>query len=200
MTAEQRILSEASSLFLQFGVRNVTMDEVAQKLGISKKTIYQHFRNKADMIFQVANAYFAEEEAVSNRISQDAPNAVAELIGILNWTQQTLRTISPTLLIEVQKYYPKTWQLFDAFRSGFLFQKVHENLTRGIQEGLFRQNLNLEIVSRFRTAQIESSIDNKLFPTDRFDMLTVQHQMMDLYVHSIATPAGLKEYQQLLEK
>lgn len=195
---EQRIIQQASHLFLQFGVRNVTLDELAQQIGISKKTIYQHFSNKADMIFQVAKSFLKQEEAVSEKICQEAPNAIVELLGLLNWTLKTIHSLSTTLISDLKKYYPTSWQLIEDFLTGYVYQKVRDNLAKGIQEGLFRPDLEQEIVARFRIAQLYASIDPQLFPADQFQLPYVQEQLLDLYVHSVATPAGLLIYRQQL--
>ena len=193
METPQRILMQADQLFMKYGVRSITMDDIAKDLGISKKTIYQYFENKEDIICEVARSYFQREEREGEEISRKSENALDELARLIHYTIQGLKTISTQLIYEIQKYYPRAWQFFHQHKNGFILRMVRENLERGIREGLYRPDIHVEIVSRMRVAQIEMSLDPKLFPPDQFDYLEVQLQMIELYMFGVITGKG-REY------
>lgn len=187
---EHRILSHAQNVFMRYGVRSITMDDLAKGLGISKKTIYQHYSNKADLVFEVARAHFQEEEKTCAMAAQSAVDAIDEMVKVVMWSLEAFRTMSPNLIIEIQKYYPKAWNLFQEFRDQFILKEVRKNLQRGISEGIYRNDLDVEIVARMRISQIDMSVRQEYFPAHTFPQLDVQMQMFDLYMRGIVTETG----------
>ncbi|RMG59259.1 MAG: TetR/AcrR family transcriptional regulator [Bacteroidetes bacterium] len=196
MDIPQRILAHAHEVFMKYGVRSITMDEVARDLGISKKTIYQYYENKAALVYAVAEGYFQSEEKIATDISALARDAIDEIVRVARWSFQTFRTMSPNLVMEIRKYYPRSWEIFDCFKSDFIHNKVRDNLQRGIAEGLYRPEIHVEIVAQVRVNQIEFSLKPEAFPPDRFDPVEVQQQLFELYLRGIVTPEGLARYRQ----
>ena len=192
---EERILEHATKKFMQFGVRTVTMDDIARELGISKKTIYQAFETKADLVYAISELHFEEEKRAFDEIEASSKNAVDGLVKVARWSFEMFRHMSPNLVIEMQKYYPKAWGVFLDFRIDYILQKIRENLIRGIQEGFYRKDLQVEIVARLRLSQIDSSIREEYFPVREFPPVDVQMEMFELFVRGIVSDAG----QQLLD-
>ncbi len=190
MDIKARILIQASELFMKYGIRNVTMDGIARKLGISKKTIYQYFNNKANIVFEVSKAHFQEEEVKQEEIMRKAKNAVEELALFIPYVIQSFEEIPPNMIYEIQKYYPEAWKLFDRHKAGFILEKVRDNLRRGVAEGLYRPSINVELIARVRIAQIDASFSQDLFPSHQFDSIEVQLQMFSLYMYGIVSDKG----------
>ena len=188
--AKARILDQAMALFMKRGVRSVTMDDIAQDLGISKKTIYQHFQNKAEIVREVTKRHCLQNEAEFEEIAKSAQNAIDELVHVMLWLVQTLKEMAPNLIYDIQKYYPDAWETFHHYENEFVLVAVIDNLKRGIQEGLYREDLNVEIVSRMRVAQVDLGFDETLFPRKQFAHLSVQVEMLKFYIHGITTPKG----------
>lgn len=195
MSVEARILAIARNAFMQMGVRSVTMDDLAQTLGVSKKTIYQFYANKAELVDAVARDFFEQEKSRTEAIIQESPNAIEELVRLVAFSVNTFRRMAPHLVTEVQKYYPEAWGYFESFRSGFVLEKVTQNLHRGMQEGLYRNDLEIDIVAQMRVMQIDGSLRHEFFPPERFDQARVQLVIFEHYLRSLVTPHG----QQLLE-
>ena len=172
------------------------MDDLARDLGISKKTIYQYFPNKAAMLKLVAAAFIEEEKEQSERLTSESSNAIDENIRILNWSVQTFDNIAPNVMKEVEKYYPEVWQLFQTFLLSYIVAKTKKNLEWGIEEGLYRKGLNLELTSRIRVTQVINSMDQDYFPNEGFNQGEVQKVALDLYLYSIMTPKGKELYNQ----
>lgn len=192
MDIKGRVLAQAQALFMKYGIRSVTMDDFARALGISKKTIYQYFNNKADIVFEVVKAHIEEEEEQQEHIISQATNAIQELTLLVPYIIQSFEETPSHLIHEVQKYYPLAWQLFEKHKSGFILEKVRENLIRGIKEGFYRSRINVELVARMRIAQIDASLSQDLFPSDQFDSVEVQIQMFNLYMYGIVSDKGRK--------
>lgn len=190
MEEKERVLTFATELFFKYGVRNVTMDDLAQQLGVSKKTIYATYSNKREIVMAVANHFFRLEKERSETISAQATNAIDELFRIVIWSANVLKKISPNLVFEIQKYYPEAWEVFNEFHRGYVFEKVKENLHQGIGEGLYRPELQVDIVARLRVLQIESTLHTDFFPADQYDQASVQVAVFELFMHGLVSDKG----------
>lgn len=182
---------------MRYGVKSITLDDTARALAISKKTIYQYFQNKADLVYEVARVFIQMERDRGDQMAHAARHAVEELVMVANWSFQTFRQMSPSLIFEVRKYYPQAWDLFEDFKSSYLSSKISENLRRGIYEGLFRSDLHIEIVTRMRLNQIDASLRDDLYPATRFDAAEVQRQLFDMYIRGLLTDRGREVLHQL---
>ncbi|RMG30814.1 MAG: TetR/AcrR family transcriptional regulator [Bacteroidetes bacterium] len=190
MDIKERILAQASELFMRYGIRSVSMDEIAKALGISKKTIYQYFHNKAAIVYEVTLAHFEAEEQMQLELSKQAENALEELTLLIPYLIRSFKEIPTQLIFELQKYYPKAWQLFERHKQAFILVKVRENLERGIREGLYRANIPVELMARIRLAHIDAGLSQELFPPQEFDHGEVQLQMFELYMYGIVSDKG----------
>jgi len=199
-TLKLRVLSHATELFFRLGVRNATMDGIAQELGISKKTIYQLFKSKADIVKEVSLAFCKQNEAETLEVARSSENAIDALFKVMQHFTQTAKQRSPNLIFEIKKYYPESWQVFQKHENRFVVQKVKDNLHRGIKEGLYRPEINIDIVSRMHISQMDAGLDEKLFPAKRFPFPSVQIQMMELYMRGIATQKGIDLINAYFEK
>lgn len=167
------------------------MDEIAQELGMSKKTLYQLFTNKAEIVKEVSMAFCRQNEAETMEIAGSSENAIEALFKVMQHFTETAKSLSPNLIYEIKKYYPESWQIFQRHENRFVVQKVKDNLHRGIREGLYRPNINPDVISRMHISQMDAGLDEKLFPANRFPFPMVQIQMMELYMRGIATQRGI---------
>ncbi len=200
MEVRERILKKASDLYMHYGVKNVSMDDIAGELGISKKTIYLYFLRKADMVLEVSKAHFEAEKKIANLLLQSSENAVHELVLSLRQFHQTFQDISPRLIYEIQKYYPRAWQQFDDFKSNFILPVVRNNLLKGIAEGYYRPEIKVEIVALMRVTQMETGFNQTYFPYQQFNQRDVQIEMFHMYMHGLVTDKGQALLETYLEQ
>ncbi|MEZ4949358.1 MAG: TetR/AcrR family transcriptional regulator [Saprospiraceae bacterium] len=146
---KSQILTEAEKLFLRFGIKSVTMDYIAQNLGISKKTLYQIVDNKADLISKIVLNHVNKETQCINQISTEAENAISEMLNISRYNIQKLREISPVAVFEMQKYYRKSWEQIESLHREQIYKVIFENIEKGKKEGLYREEINSDIVASF---------------------------------------------------
>ena len=196
----ERILTQALATFMQRGVRSVTLDELAHDLGISKKTIYQHFENKAEIVMKTCELFHTHEQAQIEAIHQSAHHAIEEVVGIMRWVNQALSQISPVLIYELQRHYPEAWDLHQHHEQCNVYGSIRRNLEWGMAEGLYRAELDADLVARIRVAQIDTAFDQRHFPYQQYGHGHVQQGMMDLFLHGITTAKGLKVYKKLKEQ
>lgn len=191
MEIKERILEKAEELFLRFGVRSITMDEIASQLGISKKTIYQSFADKEELVFVVFDNLFnhCSEDCVQDRAR--AENAIHELFLAIDMMEGFLKTMNPYILYDLEKYHPAVYKRFLTFKNEFLYQSVKDNVEWGIKEELYRADINVEIVSRFRVGTAMLSLDAETFPHNKFSVLEVEIQLLLLYAYGLSTPKGI---------
>ena len=191
---KENVLSAVADLFLKYGVRSVSMDDIAHNQGISKKTIYQYFDDKNDLVNQVSKMVLEARMAEYREISVKASNSIEELYTMSILLRKHFSEINPALMYDIQKYHPQAWSLFLKHENDVVYHSVIDNLERGIEEGYFRSEINAKVLARFRVEQIQVSFDERLFPKDQFDFTDVQVQLFDHYVHGLLTESGLELY------
>ncbi|AEI47405.1 TetR/AcrR family transcriptional regulator [Runella slithyformis] len=196
----ERILEKAQELFFRFGVKSVTMDDIARELGISKKTIYQHFEDKNSMVCAGVKHHFECDHFVAEKIHNEAPNPIAEAVMGAEMMRQTMSGLNPSAIFDIKKYYPQAWDLFSQYKKEFVLDMIRKNLIKGIEMGLYRSNVNVEVVSRLRLEQIEMGLDPYIFPLGQFNPLDTQLELLDHFLRGIVTPEGLNLYEEYTKK
>ena len=187
-----KISRAAFELFCHKGIKSVSMDEIAQHLSMSKKTIYKWFSNKDEIVYAAFNAFLNGHTRECECFIQNAENAVDELFKIMEITREIFINLHPVIFHELQKYHSSSWQLWQRHKHDFILGSIKENLVRGKQEGLFRTDLDIEVVSRLRLAMIEVAFDRHLFPPHKFELQHVQQSNLEIYMLGIATLKGHK--------
>ncbi|MDW8211027.1 MAG: TetR/AcrR family transcriptional regulator [Cytophagales bacterium] len=200
MDIRERILQEADRLFHAYGIRSVSMDDIARKAGVSKKTIYQYYQDKDDlvsvMVYQMLSQYISDFEAISQR----AQDAVEEMVLGTEQFRKMLRMVNPVVLFDLQKYHPKAWNTYQTFKEEHFLGALIRLLQRGIAEGYFRKEINVEVLARMRIEQVQMGFDPTIFPPDRYNVMEVQWEFFHHFLHGIVTLQGyskLLHYRQL---
>lgn len=185
------ILNQTDLLFSQYGVKSITMDDIAKHLGMSKKTIYQHFADKNELVLKLMRNKMESHACIIDGCTHQADNAIHELFLAIVNMMDILSKTNPAMIHDIQKFYPEAWTHFKNFRENILLQKVRDNLNWGIKEGYFRSDLDVEILSRMRVEQIEISFNQSVFPVQQFSMPQVAKEITLHFIHGICTPKGL---------
>jgi TetR/AcrR family transcriptional regulator, cholesterol catabolism regulator len=187
---KERILGKAADLFMRYGIRSITMDEIAAQLGISKKTIYQFFTDKDEIVQAVINMEIRKNELECVQFHNDADDAVQEIFLALEDVEELLKYTNPLVVYDLEKYHPRAFEKIKEYKYRFLYAALIENLRWGIEEGLYRSDLNKDIVAKNR---IESSFlvfDADLFPHSRYKISEVNFELAMLFLHGIVTETG----------
>ena len=196
MENKERILQKATDLFMRYGIRSITMDEIAAQLGISKKTIYQFFTDKDAMVEAVVNEEMKNNEEGCRIFSQSAQNAVHEIFLAMDGMQEMLKTMNPQLMYELEKHHPAAYKRLKQYKYQFLFTIVKENLQRGANEEIYRTGLNIELITRHRIESAFMPFNSEAFPQNKFPMNQTCQELAVLFLHSICNEKGKK----LIEK
>jgi len=192
MEVKQRIEGKAFEMFMRYGIRSVSMDDIAGELGMSKKTLYQHFSHKDELVDAVVVDDIKHDQQDCLLATSKANNAVEEIFYVMQFVLRQLKNINPVVLYDLQKFHPKAFQRFEKHKNEFMLNMVKQNLTRGIAEELYRPELNIDVISKFRLESMFIPFNMGLFPVGKYDVADVTQEIMEHYVYGIATPKGYK--------
>ena len=196
---KEKILKGTEDLFMKYGVRSVSMDDIARHLSVSKKTLYQHFADKDEIVMKVSQAHCERNLKMTNDIIDSAENAIDELAKFSVMLKKQMEELNPSLLFDLKKYHSKAWSVWVDFKHRVIRESVVRNLIQGIAEGHFRPELNSEILATARIVMVEAAFDDQLFSRDKFNIVEVQSQLFDHFVFGLCTEKGRKLYQKYRE-
>ena len=194
-----QIIQRSLPLFLKLGVKSLTMDDIARELGISKKTLYQYFADKNQLILKVVEYDLHQDECKMHNSIQGTKNAIEEIFSVASCVIEQIKNIHPSILFELKKYYPEAYSKFNEHKKGFILESVLNNIERGINEGLYCKNFNAEIVARLYTAKVDALFDVELFPPTKFKTEDIYKEMLMYHIRSIVNENGLKVVTQFLK-
>lgn len=189
---QDRILNKARELMFQTGVKHVTMDDLATQLGISKKTIYQYYKDKDALVSSVVENELANHSLICNQSMQAADNAVHEIFLLMTVIQEMFNRMNPLALFEIEKYYPLAFEKIKNHKDDFIFSMISANLEKGIAEGLYRKDVDVTILSKYRLETSLIPFNIHVFHPSKFDMLKVNLQIIEHFVYGVATLEGHK--------
>jgi AcrR family transcriptional regulator len=193
------IVKGASELFMRYGLKSVTMDDIARHLSISKKTIYQHFSDKDELVNKFTLVVLESQQKEMLAIEASGQNVMEELYLSSEFLRNKVCNINPGLLFDLKKYFPKAWKIFSDYKRNFLKDILKRSLQRGIDEGYFRSELNLEILCRMRMEQVELSFNPDVYPVPDFDILEVHVQLFYHFIYGICTLKGHQEFNRVFQ-
>ncbi|MEM7379944.1 MAG: TetR/AcrR family transcriptional regulator [Bacteroidota bacterium] len=189
---KEKILDTATALFIDLGFKSVTMDDLANKMGISKKTIYTHYENKNKLVEESTKHLFYTISKGIEEICSLAKNPIAELYDIKKFAMMHLKNEKSSPQYQLQKYYPKIYETISKMEFEVMQESVMDNLSRGIAQGIYRENLDIDFVSRIYYKGVTSIKDQKLFPLDKFPVITLMDDYLEYHLRGIVTPKGRK--------
>lgn len=199
MEVQERIMDTAFGLFRQFGTRSITMDDIAERMGISKKTLYAHFTDKDDMVCQTISRFIniVTEESIEDR--NRSRDAIEELFLVMEMLDRRLRNMNPVIILDLQKFHAKAYQVFLDYQNNTLTAMIRENLERGISEQLYRPDLDIKILTQYRIHACMICFQPGVFPL-AYDMNKVQRVLLENFLYGVASLKGyqlIEEYKQL---
>lgn len=192
---KDRILKGAEELFLKYSVRSVSMDDIARHLSISKKTIYQYFADKDEIVTMVA-AYHMERNRIQfESFKAEAKNAIDELVRISICMKSDFQKMNPALLFDMQKFHAKAWNVWMEHKQHHVRDSIIHNLKQGISEGFYREDLNVEVVANLRLESIQMAFDDRIFPASKFSLTEVHMQLFEHFIYGLLTDKDRKVYE-----
>jgi AcrR family transcriptional regulator len=191
----EKILEGVHGLFLQYGVRSVSMDDVASRLSVSKKTLYQHFTSKDELVNEAVKIHIAGEREQFSTIATKSKDAIEELLNITVCLREHVFKVNPSLLFDLQKFHAEAWAIVETFKKEFLMDQFTKNIVRGISEGFYRPEIDPKIIATIRIETVQFAFDERIFPRAEYNFQAVQLQMMDHFTHGLLSDKGRETYQ-----
>ncbi|MFN5890570.1 MAG: TetR/AcrR family transcriptional regulator [Bacteroidota bacterium] len=192
-----RIQQTADRLFHRFGIRSVTMDDVAKEISVSKKTIYSCFRDKNELVLSIINEHVKENDDQINAIVESESNPIKRFAQIAAYIIQRHNQLNPALINDLKKYHPEAYEKISRFREEKVIMHVMRSITDGREQGLFRADFNDIVI-----AHAFSALTFAIFESESLAALNIDHkisvvEIIKYHLRSISTISGLEELEKV---
>ena len=194
-----QITSKALEMFMKYGIRSVSMDDISNELGMSKKTLYQFFGKKEDLVMACVQHDLNMDHEMCQEIFKPEKNAIDELLELGQHYLGVLQSINPSAIYDLAKYYPKAWKLMVTEHRGGYYRKVFtENLKKGISQKLFRTEIDVDAATRFYLHRTSTLINDELYPRKDFEMQSLYMESLRYHIRGIGTEKGIKRFEKVM--
>ena len=200
---KEQILKGAGELFLRYGLKSITMDEIARHLSISKKTLYIYFKDKDELLISFLEVYIAQLKDEMRNIFNISVDVIDEMLNTTVYMEKRICNINPSLLFDLKKYHFNAWNIFQLFKNSFIIKQIEETLRKGIAEGYFRNDIDVKVLSRLRMEEVEMGFNPNVFNPEEYSIPKVQMQLFEHFMYGICTLKGHKkinQYKQIIEE
>jgi len=195
---KEKIIEKSNELFLNLGFKSVTMDDIAKNSGVSKKTIYAHFSNKTDLVEVVTDHLFETVCTGIDLIHEQQKNPIIELFDIKRFVMEHLKDEKSSPQYQLQKYYPKIYATLKQNQFEKMQGLIKENLDKGINQGLYRDSIDVDFIARIYFNGMVGIKDKDLFPLQNFSMNTLMNYYLEYHLRGICTTKGIQELENQL--
>lgn len=188
---EERIISESALIFKRLGIKSVNMDDLAARMGMSKKTLYKYVADKGELVRKVFEFHIHHERAQLNAIAAKGLNAIDESFEIMHMVVNMVKDLHPSVLFDIQKYHPELMRDMDEKRGAIVAASVKENLRKGIDEQLYRSDLNIDFISSLYVAAIEGIMSRLAHEPGLVSFQVLYLELFRYHIRGIASAKGL---------
>jgi hypothetical protein len=188
----KNIVEKVSDLYLQFGIKGVTMDDVAHHITISKKTLYQYFKDKKELVWAVLEHNDCEKKIDLSIFEQSSSNAIDDLFSFYNVQVEMIKSNKPAFVYDLKKYYPEIFLHFQKIKHKRVLESITNNLLKGKKEGLYRSDINEDILSRLSLMRIEGIMNTDFFSAEEIVSTDFFSEIFKYNVFGIVSDKGRK--------
>jgi AcrR family transcriptional regulator len=189
---KHRIIEKATELYNHVGIKSITMDDVARELGISKKTLYQYVTDKKDLVKQVCEHELVKKREAFMKIHRGNQNAIEEIIEVNKLLLRLIKEYNPTKFYDLKKYYPDIYDMIRQDQRDNMYRSMIANLKKGKKEGLFRKDLDENVIAKLYISRVEYPLESDLLTPEEFTSPSFITQSFIYHIHGIANEKGLK--------
>jgi TetR/AcrR family transcriptional regulator, cholesterol catabolism regulator len=192
MEIREKIIEEALSQFLTYGIRNVTMDRIAANIGISKRTVYEIFKDKTELIHTCIKELRQKHEERNHEIISSSRNVIDTIFTFMREGIKNMSSINPVFFMDMKKFYSSTWNALAEENEKNVLCLTEKLLDKGIKEGLFRDDINKTIIAKLFNEQMNLLADEKVFPRNEFNYAEVFQSLTINFMRGISTRKGIE--------
>jgi TetR/AcrR family transcriptional regulator, cholesterol catabolism regulator len=189
---KERILKKAEELFLGYGIRSVSMDDIAAQLGISKKTIYQFYSDKDELVDEVVEGHIKEIQFDCVNCRKEANDAIEEIFITMERIIEQFRNMNPMVLHDLEKFHFRAYQHFLNHKTQFLLNIIRKNIEWGIKEELYRPDIDIDVLSKYRLESMMIGFNIAVFPPSKYNLADVTKIIIEHFVYGLSTIKGHK--------
>jgi AcrR family transcriptional regulator len=200
MEAKERILIKAEELFMQYGIRSVSMDDIANNLGMSKKTLYQYYADKDELVDAVVDTHIKEIQTDCMSCQKDAKDAIHEIFLMMERIMEEFNNMNPMLLHDMEKFHFKAYQRFKEHKDKFLARIIRGNMEWGIKDELYRSDISVDIMVKFRLESMMIPFNVSVFPPGKYNLAIVSEEFIEHFIYGLSTIKGHKLIQKYNEQ
>lgn len=189
------LMDKIVAMFFEFGIRNLNMDDISRNLGISKKTLYQHFKNKEDLIEKLFYYDEMKWDIEMSKLKIDEMNAIEILLQVSLRVFEEMGNFNPKLKFELKKYYEPIYQQFMIRKQNHIFSQISKNIEKGITEGLYRNDVNIDLVAGLYVRNLVMMHNNDFCFVENITFEQVFQAMFENHIRAISTPEGIAYFE-----
>jgi len=189
---KERIQTVAHDLLMQYGIRSISMDDIAAKLGMSKKTIYLYFKDKDELVEAVVNGIIHTNQCICNADREHAHNAVHEIFLAMDMVTEIFKSMNPSVLFDLQKFHPVAFSNFLTHKNEFIISMMRQNILRGKKEELYRPEIQIEILARFRVESLFMPFNPEFVRNTKSTLLIIEQEILMHFLFGLVTLKGYK--------
>jgi TetR/AcrR family transcriptional regulator, cholesterol catabolism regulator len=197
---KKELIKKISLLYQKYGIKSMTMDDVANELGISKKTLYQYFADKAELVKEIVSDTISEQACMFSELSDKRLNAIEVLYNISMYVSKFLNEMNPSISFDLRKYYPEAWEILGNHKKNHIYNSIKVNMQKGINEGLYRPELKVELIAAIYVLRTEHVLNFEPYEDDKeYTSSEIFEELIEYHIRGIATPKGIKCFEEILK-
>lgn len=186
-----KICNTTEKMFLRYGIKSITMDDVAKELAISKKTLYQYVTDKDDLVKKTILLHLHTMDYVCMNVCKSEENAIDQILKIAEMMINAHKEVNPTLIFDLKKFHPESYRIFTEHREFQLQKQIKENLNLGITQNLYRDDINISLTTGFYMALIEQTFSSEIKILSNLPFTEKYSYLVNYHLHAICTQEGI---------
>ncbi len=197
---KERILSTARELLLSYGIRSVSMDDIASAMGMSKKTIYQYYKDKNSLVEEVFTTFIKTNETICDADVKNAENAIHAIFLGIDMAAKMFKSMNHSLMFDLQKYHPGVFNIVSNHKQDYVFNVVRGNLIQGKKEKLYRSDVDADLMARYRVETMFVYFTANFHQNTKKDFAEVNEQIMIHFLYGLVTQKGYETIEMYKKK
>ena len=196
---KEHVKEKAAELFFRHGPKHVSVDDITLHSGISKKTFYKLFHSKTDLVKEAADSLIQSHNQLFETVRSSANDAIEEVLN--QDTGQTLvcKSVRPRFFYELELFFPDIWKQVEKYKLK-VRRGIEDNLRRGKEEGLYREDLNIPVISDLRLQQVANLLRPHILTNLSLNLRELVDKLTLFYLRGISTEKGSKQLQKYIEE
>ncbi|AKQ47812.1 hypothetical protein TH63_17880 [Rufibacter radiotolerans] len=200
MTFKQTVLQELFSLIRQEGLSDLNEQEILSRIDISSATFKEFFQSMEDMVTQVVAFDLESRKQEHERLFDREPSPVRRLLIMVQMGLESLQESKPSLLMEIQQYYPNAWTLYWNHSNDYTAHVLYNILNDGVLTKELRSDLNIQLVTKIMLEQLSMLVNPGIFPPDKYNISEVFRSIFLYYIRGLCSEEGMKKVEDFFSK